>query len=84
MVRGTKGFDKNNKQMIIDRKFWIDALKAICIICVYVYHTGFYYGIDYKFVFVIEPFYVNGFFFISGYLFFRSYMKKERSRILRP
>ncbi len=64
--------------MIIDRKFWIDALKAICIICVYVYHTGFYYGIDYNFVFVIKPFYVNGFFFISGYLFFRSYMKKDR------
>ncbi|MBP3408624.1 MAG: acyltransferase [Bacteroidaceae bacterium] len=61
-----------------DRKFWIDAIKAICMICVYVYHTGYYYGIDYnKFVFIFTPFYVNGFFFISGYLFFKSYDKKH-------
>lgn len=62
-----------------NRCFWIDALKAICMICVYIYHTGFYYGIDYnRFVFIIAPFYVNGFFFISGYLLFKSYLKKDR------
>lgn len=61
-----------------DRKFWIDAIKAICMICVYVYHTGYYYGIDYnKFVFIFTPFYVNGFFFISGYLFFKNYLSKQ-------
>lgn len=79
MVRGTEGFDNYiKKQMKKDRKFWIDAIKAICMICVYVYHTGYYYGIDYnKFVFIFTPFYVNGFFFVSGYLFFKSYDKKH-------
>lgn len=65
--------------MTKNRDFWIDAVKAICMICVYVYHTGFYYGIDYnQFVFLIKPFYVNGFFFISGYLIFKSYTSKKR------
>ena len=61
-----------------NREIWIDAIKTICMICVYVYHTGYYYGIDYnKFVFIFTPFYVNGFFFVSGYLFFKSYDKKH-------
>lgn len=60
------------------RDFWVDAFKAICMICVYVYHTGFYYGIDYhKLTQPITPFYVNGFFFISGYLLFKSFFKKD-------
>lgn len=60
------------------RQFWIDAFKAICMVCVYIYHTGHYYGINYiEYLFPIIPFYVNGFFFISGYLLFKNYMSKQ-------
>ena len=61
-----------------NRQFWIDAFKAICMVCVYIYHTGHYYGINYaEYLFPIVPFYVNGFFFISGYLLFKNYMSKQ-------
>lgn len=51
---------------------WINAVKAICMILVYFVHSQLYYGCwmqgvnDY-----IHPIYVNGFFFVSGYLLFR-------------
>lgn len=51
---------------------WINAAKALSIIAVYYVHCTNYYGYrigqinDY-----IHPFYVNAFFFVSGYLLFR-------------
>lgn len=63
------------------RVFWVDAVKAICMISVYLIHSGIYYDkgeIDYTYVLI--PFYVNAFFFVSGYLFFNKYShlsKKE-------
>lgn len=51
---------------------WINILKAICIIGVYFVHSNQYYGIVTGLINTfIHPFYVNAFFFISGYLFFR-------------
>ena len=48
------------------------------MICVYICHTYQYYGIEYNnFVPYLTPFYVNGFFFVSGYLFFKSMLRKE-------
>ena len=51
---------------------WIDSAKAICMLLVYVNHCEFYANGDF---FNIRPFYrlffVNLFFFVSGYLFFR-------------
>ena len=51
---------------------WINYLKAICILAVYFVHSTVYY--DYRFGTLnlyIVPFYVNGFYLISGYLFFK-------------
>ena len=50
---------------------WINVTKTLCIIGVFFVHCQLYYGCMYdnlnKFIF---PFYVNGFFFVSGYLLF--------------
>lgn len=51
--------------------FWINAARAICIISVYFVHCQNYYGYATEATKYILPFYVNGFFFVSGYLFFR-------------
>lgn len=51
--------------------FWINAARAICIIAVYFVHCQNYYGYGLEATKYILPFYVNGFFFVSGYLFFR-------------
>ena len=50
---------------------WINALKAICILFVLFRHTENYYGQDMGwFDGLFLPFYVNAFFFVSGYLLF--------------
>ena len=50
---------------------WINAVKAICMISVYFVHSQLYYGLWMgKLNNLIHPFYVNAFFFISGYLLF--------------
>ena len=51
---------------------WINAVKALSIIAVFYVHCTNYYG--YKIGRIndfIHPFYVNAFFFVSGYLLFR-------------
>ncbi len=59
-------------------KFWIDAVKAICMIAVYLLHSEAYYGIgDISYGYVLTPFYVNAFFFVSGYLLFKKYLSPE-------
>ena len=52
--------------------FWINAVRAICIIAVYFVHCQIYCGcwVNYTNVF-IHPIYVNAFFFVSGYLLLR-------------
>lgn len=57
----------NNKNIL-----WVNYVKAICIICVFFVHSGLYYGLFTGAINIfIHPFYVNAFFFISGYLLFR-------------
>ncbi len=57
---------------------WINILKAICIIGVYFVHSNQYYGLVTKPINTfIHPFYVNTFFFISGYLFFRKQLSDK-------
>lgn len=57
---------------------WINYVKAICIITVYFVHCtnyySFYLGNLNKY---LETFYVNGFFFISGYLFFKKQLSEQ-------
>lgn len=51
---------------------WINAVKAISIIAVFLVHCQLYYGYVFNIVNdYIHPFYVNAFFFVSGYLLFR-------------
>ena len=64
---------QNNSKNI----FWINAVKAICILAVYFVHCQLYYGYWLQGVNVfIHPIYVNGFFFISGYLLFRKQLSE--------
>ena len=58
---------------------WINSLKAISIIGVFFVHSQLYYGcmldgID-RFVY---PWYVNAFFFVSGYLLFWKQLSEPR------
>ena len=50
---------------------WINTLKALCILAVFLVHTQSYYGkgLGNANMF-IHTFYVNAFFFVSGYLLF--------------
>lgn len=60
------------------RLLWIDYVKAICMIGVYLYHSRIYFSMeipDYNLW--LAPFYVNAFFFVSGYLFFRKQLTKN-------
>ena len=61
------------------REYWIDTLKAICIICVYIAHCESFYCPSYNIArFIVSPFYVNAFFFINGYLIVRKYFKNDK------
>lgn len=56
---------------------WINYLKAISIIGVFFVHCNLYYGYDMHGVNTfIHPFYVNAFFFVSGYLLFRKQLSE--------
>ncbi len=59
------------------RLIWIDTLKAICMIGVYIAHTEAFTTGNTILRKAVLPFYVNAFFFISGYLLFKKYLKKE-------
>lgn len=52
--------------------YWINAVKAFAIMAVFLSHVqaiyGYHIGIVHRF---ISPWYVNSFFFVSGYLLFR-------------
>ena len=55
------------------RKDWIDAVKGMSMLCVYLLHSEAYYGGSGSLLGrAMHPFYVNAFFFVSGYLFFSS------------
>lgn len=54
---------------------WIDNVKAICMIGVFLLHSEVYYGFgSVQYGVFFTPFYVNAFFFVSGYLMFRKYL----------
>ena len=51
--------------------YWINAAKALCIIFVFLLHCCNYYGVRLGVTNgLFRPFYVNAFFFVSGYLLF--------------
>lgn len=50
---------------------WINVVKALCIVFVFLSHVQYYYQLSLpKLNFLFKPFYVNAFFFVSGYLLF--------------
>lgn len=52
--------------------FWINAVKTFAILGVFLFHVEQIYGYSLgKINDFIAPWYVNSFFFISGYLLFR-------------
>ena len=53
---------------------WINHIKCLCMILVYLYHTEAYYNCPLGVITnLYEPFFVNLFFIVSGYLLFRKY-----------
>lgn len=57
------------------RLHWVDTAKAVCIICVYIAHTyGFLGKSTAPCKLLVYPFYVNTFFFISGYLLYKKHL----------
>ena len=57
----------NNSKNIV----WINSLKAICIVAVFFVHCQLYYGCMFNGINrYVYPFYINAFFFVSGYLLF--------------
>ena len=57
---------------------WINYVKTFCIIGVFFVHSGLYYGLFTSNInLFIHPFYVNAFFFVSGYLFFRKQLSER-------
>lgn len=76
---------------------WVNALKALCILFVFLRHCESYYGFGLGVIpdSLVSTFYVNGFFFVSGYLLFwkqlswpkiqedrKTYIKKGGGRML--
>lgn len=68
------------KNSLMERKFWVDAVKAMCMAFVYLLHSQIYYGWSgHDHVYFALPFYVNAFFFVSGYLFYGKWLFVESS-----
>lgn len=58
---------------------WINAVKAICIIFVFLRHSENYYGVNLGWTDgLFLTFYVNAFFFVSGYLLFWKQLSTPR------
>lgn len=63
---------------------WINLLKGICMISVYLLHAEVYTGLAWvkSYGFVLQPFYVNAFFFVSGYLLFRKWLSVDGQLVM--
>lgn len=59
------------------RLYWIDTTKTICIICVYFAHCVAFTTGNINLVKAVSPFYVNAFFFVSGYLLYKKYLQEN-------
>lgn len=60
-----------------NRLHWIDTTKAVCIICVYFAHCAAFTTGNINLIKAVSPFYVNAFFFISGYLLCKKYLQEN-------
>ena len=60
-----------------NRLHWIDTTKAVCIICVYYAHCVAFTTGNINLIKAVSPFYVNAFFFVSGYLLYKKYLQEN-------
>lgn len=60
-----------------NRLHWIDTIKATCIICVYFAHCVVFTTNNTNLIKAVSPFYVNAFFFVSGYLLYKKYLQNN-------
>lgn len=78
MTKSLGGFtppDNRNSQKNIP---WINYVKGICILFVYLLHCGTFYGYSVPIIGkYYAPFFVNAFFFVSGYLIFRKQLSEK-------
>lgn len=64
--------------------YWINYLRAICIIAIYYTHAEeFFEYTVHGLAKYILPVYVNGFYFVSGYLFFRKHIESIENGTLK-
>lgn len=63
--------------MIRKEIVWIDWVKMICMLLVYWDHIMLYGNQNAPFIIPFRPFFVNAFFFISGYLIFRKQLSSD-------
>lgn len=76
----------NKSKVLTERKDWIDWTRGVLMFLVFVYHSEVYYGEGHTWSWTFTPFFLTGFFFISGYLFCKdinavSLVKKFKSVI---
>lgn len=62
----------NNKEIV-----WVDWVKCICMVLVYWDHTILYGNNSSPIIIPFRAFFVNAFFFISGYLLFRKQFSQQ-------
>lgn len=55
--------------MVNNRFDWADFMRGIMMFLVILYHSEVYYGTGHSLSWIFAPFFLSGFFFISGYLF---------------
>lgn len=51
------------------RKDWFNLARGILMVLLFVYHSEVYYGDEHTWSFLFAPFFLTGFFIISGYFF---------------
>lgn len=57
---------------------WVNAIKTVCIILIYINHCEFYCECELGSIRLLYlPFFTNAFFFVSGYLLFRKQLSNE-------
>ena len=61
---------------------WIDWARCICMLFVYWLHVGMFSSAPIEFPISYGPFFVNAFFFISGYLLYKK-LKNDNSKSTR-
>ena len=62
--------------MAASKRFdWADFMKGILMFLVILYHSEVYYGSGHSWSWVFAPFFLSGFFFVSGYLFTKDITK---------